>query len=74
MKDILNFEDDYLDNKKNDCYPMLARYDKLVELNVQKNAYKEMELKTINKGHFTGMEAVTEFRNHIKSAILSKHK
>ncbi|OEF97588.1 hypothetical protein [Desulfuribacillus alkaliarsenatis] len=72
LKEILDFEEDFLDNKKNDCYPLLARYDRLVELDVQKNGYKGMELKIINKGHFTGMEAITEFRNHIKNVILTR--
>jgi hypothetical protein len=72
LKDILDFEKDFLDNNEKNCFPLLARFDKLVELDVQKQGYKDIVIKIIEKGHFTGMEASSEFRDHIKSVILSR--
>ncbi len=69
LKDFLDFEREFRTNDSDDCYPLLARYDRLVELETQRAGYEGMDLKILDKGHFTGMADTTAHRRHIQRSI-----
>ena len=69
LRDVLNFEAEFQANKTSDCMPLLFRYDRLVELEEQLPGYHGMNVHIIDKGHFTGQQAIDELRNHMLNAI-----
>lgn len=71
LKDLLDFEEDFISATGDNCTPLLARYDRLVEYEVQKSAYERMPLTVIDKGHFLGMTAIGSFRKQIQEAMNS---
>ncbi len=69
LKNTLNFEQEFQLNLKNDCFPLLFRYDRLVEFNKQRFGYDGMNLQVIDKGHFTGQQSISELRRHVINSI-----
>jgi len=69
LKDVLNFEEEFKSNPKQDCYPMLFLYDRLIEIETQRDGFSGMDLKILKKGHFTGQQAIREMRDHIISSV-----
>ncbi len=69
LEELLDFHKEFSANKTKDCYPLLFRYDRLIELKTQAQAYEGMELKIIDKGHFTGQQAAGAMREHILRSI-----
>lgn len=70
LEELLDFDKEFRANKAKDCYPLLFRYDRLIELNTQVQAYEDMELKILDKGHFTGQQATGAMRDHILHSLV----
>ena len=69
LREKLNFEADFQANKALDCFPLLFRYDQLIELEEQLPGYHALDVQIIEKGHFTGQQAIDQLRNHIFNAL-----
>ena len=69
LRDRLNFESEFLANETPDCRPLLFRYDQLVELEEQLPGYRNLDVSIIDKGHFTGQQAIDELRAHILTSL-----
>ena len=65
----LDFETEFKASNNGKCYPLMFRYDLLTELEAQRGAYDGMEIAILDKGHFTGLQAINDFRQHIISSI-----
>jgi hypothetical protein len=69
VKYILNFEKEFLKNKDDNVFPLLAQYDRFIEYDVQKKSY-EGPVKVIQKGHITGALSAKLLCSHILAQIL----
>lgn len=69
LRASLNFEAEFRANKTPDCLPLLFRYDRLVELEEQLPGYQGLDVRIVDKGHFTGQQATGELRKHIFNAL-----
>ena len=65
LRQILNFEDDFQKVKENNVFPLLARYDQIINYELQKVCYGNHPINVIEKGHITGALANNELRKHI---------
>lgn len=65
IKNILNFETAFKRVKTENVFPLLARFDQIIEFNRQKQCYSQESISVIDKGHITGTLASTQLRNHI---------
>ncbi len=65
IKSVLNFEADFSGKDHRKVFPLLARHDRLVRFERQKESYGECPVSVINKGHTTGALAYGELRRHI---------
>ncbi|KUO59470.1 MAG: hypothetical protein APF84_19385 [Gracilibacter sp. BRH_c7a] len=65
IRKALNLEKDFsqVDNSK--VHPLLAKYDRVVELNRQKKYYRDENITIIDKGHITGTMSLRSLRQHI---------
>ena len=69
LQNVLDFEKEFKSIQDNNCRPLLARYDTMIELKTQKSAYEGMDLVVMNRGHFTGIMAVQDHRAHIARSV-----
>ncbi len=69
LQEKLDFDEQFMANKTKNCYPLMFRFDLLTELESQMPAYRGMKVKILEKGHFTGQQAIGEFREHIQNVI-----
>ncbi len=65
IKAVLNFEADFSGKDHRNLFPLLARYDRLIRFERQKESYGECPVSVIKKGHTTGALAYGELRRHI---------
>jgi hypothetical protein len=65
VRNMLNFKDEFDAVKDDNVFPLLARYDKYVEYDVQKQSYKSNPLKVIENGHLTGVIHFDALRGHV---------
>lgn len=65
IKAVLNFEEDFLSRENSNVFPLLARFDRLIRYQRQKDSYGKLPVAVINKGHTTGALAYSELRRHI---------
>ncbi len=65
IKAVLNFEADFAAQDHHNVFPLLARHDRLIRFERQKESYGECPVAVINKGHSTGALAYKELRQHI---------
>lgn len=68
LRAVLDFEDAFEDAEAQ-VKGLLARHDRIVEFDVQKEAYGPEELVTMNEGHVTGALAAGWHRIHIEKAL-----
>lgn len=67
---ILNFEKQFKSRRKNNVFPLLARYDQIIEYERQKQCYNESTpITIIDKGHITGALASDLLSKHVLSAM-----
>ena len=65
LKKVLDFEDRYKRVKVDNVFPVLARYDQIIQYNQQRVCYGNRAIKTLEKGHISGSLAHSELRAHI---------
>lgn len=68
LEDVLSYEREFMENGADDCSPMLFRYDRLVDIDVHLPSYSGMHVEVLDKGHFSGQQAIPEMRAHILHA------
>ncbi|ELY61659.1 hypothetical protein [Natronococcus jeotgali] len=66
---VLDFEDRFTDADSDDCDPLLARYDRIIEFEKQRSAYDGIDIAVLEKGHLTGSLATAALRTHIQRSI-----
>ncbi|TVR38257.1 MAG: hypothetical protein EA388_00360 [Nitriliruptor sp.] len=69
LRSILDVDDGFRASRTAPCAPLLARYDRLVELEEQLPGCDGLDLRIIDKGHFTGMAATRILRDHVHAAV-----
>ena len=65
IKVVLNFEADFANQDHHNVFTLLARHDRLIRFERQKESYGECPVVVINKGHTTVALAYKELRRHI---------
>jgi len=65
MRGILDFEKDFQRVEEDNSFPLLARYDRIVQLEVQKICYDRCPIEIMEKGHVTGSMDYDSVRKHI---------
>lgn len=65
LRKVLNFETEFTQITDENIFPLLARFDQIIEYERQKRCYGKRSIKVINKGHITGVMASNELRTHI---------
>ncbi len=53
LRRILNFQEDFLVKPQENLYPLLGKYDQIIEYDVQKSSYPECTINVAEKGHVT---------------------
>jgi hypothetical protein len=69
LRNVLDFGDDFADVNSDDCDPLLARYDRIIEFERQRAAYEGFDVAILEKGHITGSLATDALRSHIQQSI-----
>lgn len=65
LRAILDFEEAFRAVNADDCNPLLARYDRIIEFDRQRPGYDGLPITVLNKGHVTGALATTSLREHV---------
>ncbi|EFW91323.1 hypothetical protein ZOD2009_14481 [Haladaptatus paucihalophilus DX253] len=68
LRDVLDFERAFRAATA-DCRPLLARYDRIIELDAQRSGYDGIPLTVIETGHVTGSLAASALREHVRTAL-----
>ena len=68
LEEVLSFKREFIANETDDCSPMLFRYDRLVDIALHGPSYVGMHVEVLDKGHFTGQQAIPQMRSHILRA------
>lgn len=69
LVDKLDFQDAFVAVDEEDCSPLLARYDRIIEFDAERSSYAGMNVGVIDKGHVTGGLAIDRLRSHIDRSI-----
>jgi hypothetical protein len=67
LREILDFEAEFSAVGTDDCSPLLARYDRIIEYDRQRPAYAGLSLSVLENGHVTGSLASDRLRDHVRS-------
>lgn len=65
----LNFTREFAQVKDDNVFPLMARFDQIIEYDVQKQCYGEKNITVIDKGHITGALASEKLRAHILAQL-----
>lgn len=65
VRETLDFEADFTAAGGPECRPLLARHDRVIELDEQRTCYHGLPLRVIDKGHVTGFFATNALRRHV---------
>jgi len=65
IRQLLNFNPAFSEVPSVNVFPLLARYDRFIEYEVQKKSYNGYALRTLEAGHVTGALNARELRSHI---------
>ncbi len=68
LEEVLSFRGEFTANGNDDCSPLLFRYDRLVDIASHGPSYAGMHVEVLDKGHFSGQQAISEMRSHIRRA------
>lgn len=71
IRACLNFDEEFEKIEDENVYPLLAKFDQIIEFNVQSLCYEKAKIAVINKGHITGALSSEELRAHILRYALS---
>ena len=69
LRTTLDFEDAFTSDDADDCDPLLARYDRIIEYETQRFTYEGSHLGVLEKGHVTGSLATDALRAHIQRSV-----
>ncbi len=69
LREILDFGDAYA-SATAESRPMLGRYDRIIELEVQQSAFADEDLSVIDYGHVTGALQSQRLRDHVVEAMV----
>jgi hypothetical protein len=69
VRAVLNFEPAYSHANLENVYPLLGRYDSIIEYERQKHAYTERSLRVLDKGHTTSAVAFGDLRKHVMESM-----
>ncbi len=69
LRETLDFERAFTESGTDDCSPLLARYDRIIEFDVERDCYGGHPLTVIEKGHITGSLATSLLRAHVRESI-----
>lgn len=69
LEEVLDFEADFVAVDSDDCDPLLARYDRIVEFETQRHCYEGMDLDVLEKGHITAALATEDLREHVLHGV-----
>lgn len=69
VREILDFEEAFAAVDANDCTPLLARYDRIIEFDRHRISYEGMALSVTNTGHVTGALATETLRAHVLEVL-----
>ena len=72
LRRILNFEDNFLKVKGDNVFPLLARYDQIIDYESQKRCYGKQLIAVLGRGHITGALAGARIRQHILDCLGSR--
>lgn len=70
LRRLLNFDERFRASSI-DCRPLLFRFDRFLQMEVHMPSYEGMEVAILEKGHFTGQQAIREMREHIVGSVAS---
>jgi hypothetical protein len=70
VKSTLNFEKEFQQIADENVFPLMARYDQIIEFDDQKKCYGKRSIAIIDKGHITGALASKDLRKHILNHLL----
>lgn len=65
IRKVLNFSNVFEKQNTPNVFPLLAKYDRFIEYDVQSESYKGYPLKTIENGHVTGALNSKELNRHL---------
>lgn len=65
LRETLNFEAEFSAVDTENCTPLLARYDRIIEFERQRSCYAGLPLSVLNRGHVTGSLATEALRTHV---------
>lgn len=71
LRRVLDFEEAFHKVENDDCSPLLARYDRIIEFDRQKASYSGMDVSVIDKGHMTGSLATDLLREWLERQFVS---
>lgn len=69
LRRLLDFEDAFGAVDSEDCAPLLARFDRIVEYDRQRRSYAGMDVGVIEKGHTTGALATGLLRAYLEGNL-----
>jgi hypothetical protein len=69
IRQVLNFELQFLKAPEPNVFPLLARYDQIVRLKRQRLSYAKHPVTIINKGHVTAALSSDKLREHVLKHI-----
>jgi len=69
LTERLNFEKEFTRIETRNIFPLLARYDRIVLYERQRQCYIGYQVKVLNKGHITGALSFNTLREHILQTI-----
>lgn len=69
LTDTLDFEVDFAAVETDDCDPLLARYDRIIDFETQYPCYGDLDIDVLPKGHITGSLATDNLRDHIRRSV-----
>jgi hypothetical protein len=65
---VLNFEQDFAGADLSNVYPLLGRYDGIIEYERQAGSYRDRQVRVLDKGHTTSAVAFADLRRHVREA------
>ena len=68
VREILNFEDDFLKVSDDNVFPLLGLYDQYIRYKRQKQCYGSTNISILRKGHVTALLAAGDLRKNIQMA------
>jgi hypothetical protein len=69
MKEILNFDKQFMGKAKNNIFPLLGKYDQFVRLESHLECYENHPVNIIERGHLTTAFSPETMREHILSQV-----